>query len=107
MSLSGASLSSVLGAAMSASLIGRLRSSAVRLSATAGRCRSRALASLRTRHHGPSIMGFEDKVEQSQTRSCCKFEQQVQAIVRTYLIHRPARDIFPLLGGFRVFSYRV
>src|SRR5215470_5809022 len=22
-------------------------------------------------------------------------------------IHRPARDTFPLLGGFRVFSYRV
>src|SRR5262245_63541006 len=27
-------------------------------------CRSRALASLRTRHQGPSIMGFEDEVEQ-------------------------------------------
>ena len=28
-------------------------------------CRSRARASLRNRHHGPSIMGFEDQVEQS------------------------------------------
>src|SRR5207248_10007340 len=28
-------------------------------------CRSRARASLRTRHQGPSIMGFEDEVEQS------------------------------------------
>ena len=34
-------------------------------------CRSRALASLRTRHQGPSIMGFEDEVEQSFGRPCC------------------------------------
>src|SRR5262249_312466 len=34
------------------------------------RCRSRARASLRTRHHGPSIMGFEDEVEQSYGRPC-------------------------------------
>jgi hypothetical protein len=34
------------------------------------RCRSRALASLRTRHQGPSIMGFEDEVEQSFGRPC-------------------------------------
>src|SRR6266566_1499061 len=32
--------------------------------------RSRALASLRTRHQGPSIMGFEDEVEQSFRRHC-------------------------------------
>ena len=34
-------------------------------------------------------------------------EQQVQADIRTHLIHRPARDIFPPLGGALVFSYRV
>src|SRR5215510_13866076 len=34
------------------------------------RCSSRALASLRTRHQGPSIMGFEDEVEQSFGRPC-------------------------------------
>ena len=34
-------------------------------------------------------------------------ERQVQADIRTHLIHRPARDIFPPLGGARVFSYRV
>src|SRR6476660_2042451 len=34
-------------------------------------------------------------------------ERQVQADIRTHLIHRPARDIFPPLGGTRVFSYRV
>ena len=34
-------------------------------------------------------------------------ERRVQADMRTHLIHRPARDIFPPLGGVRVFSYRV
>jgi hypothetical protein len=34
------------------------------------RCRSRARASLRNRHQGPSIMGFEDEVEQSLRRPC-------------------------------------
>jgi hypothetical protein len=34
------------------------------------RCRSRARASLRNRHQGPSIMGSEDEVEQSLPRSC-------------------------------------
>src|SRR5450759_840982 len=34
------------------------------------RCRSRARASLRNRHQGPSIMGFEDEAEQSVTRPC-------------------------------------
>src|SRR5579871_3054078 len=68
---------------------------------------SRARASLRNRHQGPSIMGFEDEVEQSLPRPCRQFERQVQADMRTHLIHRPARDIFPPLGGFRVFSYRV
>jgi hypothetical protein len=33
-----------------------------------------------------------------------QFGRQVQADMRTHLIHRPARDIFPLLGGSRVFS---
>src|SRR5437667_12667178 len=30
-------------------------------------------------------------------------ERQVQADMRTHLIHRPARDIIPPLGGARVF----
>ena len=34
------------------------------------RCHSRARASLRNRHRGPSIMGFEDEVEQSKGRPC-------------------------------------
>src|ERR1700732_5142342 len=33
-------------------------------------------------------------------------ERQVQADMRTHLIHRPARDIFPPRGGALVFSYR-
>src|SRR5262245_10297551 len=32
---------------------------------------------------------------------------EVQADMRTHLIHRPARDIIPPLGGARVFSYRI
>jgi hypothetical protein len=31
--------------------------------------------------------------------------RQVQADMRTHLIHRPARDIIPPLGGVRVSSY--
>ena len=64
-----------------------------------GQCHSRARASLRNRHTGPSIMGFEDEVERSLGRPC---RRQVQADMRTHLIHRPARDIIPPLGGPRV-----
>ena len=53
------------------------------------RCRSRAPASLRNRHIGRSIMGFEDEVERSFRRPC---RPQVQADSRTHLIHRPARE---------------
>ena len=68
------------------------------------RCRhhSRARASLRNRHRGPSIMGFEDKVERSLGRPC-RSCRQVQADMRTHLIHRPARDTVPPLGGARSF----
>ena len=69
------------------------------------RCRSRARASLRNRHQGPSIMGFEDKVEQSFGRPYRQSDGRVQAAVRTHLIHRPARDIIPPLGGARVSFY--
>ena len=66
-----------------------------------GQCRSQARASLRNRHIGRSIMGFEDEVEQSFGRPC---RRQVQADMRTHLIHRPARDTIPPLGGARVSS---
>src|SRR5215471_13084683 len=52
-------------------------------------------------HHG--IRGRGGTIYRAALR--CRW--QVQAIKRTHLIHRPARDIFPLLGGSRVFSYRV
>src|SRR5665213_1075929 len=56
--------------AMSASLIGRSGSSTFRLSTTAVSMSLTARASLRNRHQGPSIMGFEDEVEQSLGRPC-------------------------------------
>src|ERR1700751_4598414 len=43
-------------------------------------------------------MGFEDKVEQSLPRPCRSY-RQVQADMRTHLIHRPPRDTIPPLGG--------
>src|SRR5262245_30954564 len=55
---------------MSASLIGHQVSSAFRLPTDQCQCRSRARASLRNRHQGPSIMVFEDEVEQSFGRPC-------------------------------------
>ena len=33
--------------------------------------------------------------------------RQIQADMRTHLIHRPARDIIPPLGGSPVFSYYI
>jgi len=55
---------------MSASLIGRLGQALSGYPPVQCRCRSRARASLRTRHQGPSIMGVEDEVEQSNGRPC-------------------------------------
>src|SRR5215471_2288050 len=89
-----------------ASLIGRLRSSTIRLSAAA---MSMSLTGSRFSsesapgpfHHG--IRGRGGTIFRAALR--CRW--QVQATKRTHLIHRPARDIFPLLGGSRVFSYRV
>ena len=57
---------SVTGAA--ASLIGRWGQALSGHPRLQCRCRSRARASLRNRHQGPSIMGFEDEVEQSKGR---------------------------------------
>ena len=103
---------SVAGQRMSAmpliaSLIGHSGSSAFRPTTTTavsmsltGSCFSSESAP------GPSIMGVEDEAEQSTERPCCN-ERQVQAIGRTHLIHRPARDIIPPQGGARVSSYRM
>ena len=64
--------------AMSTSLIGPFGSSAFRLSTGRCRSRSRARASLRNRHQGPSISDGWSKWTYDLT-----------------LIHRPARDIVP------------
>src|ERR1017187_4949563 len=53
---------------MSASLIGRWGQALSDYPPLQCRCRPRARASLRNRHLGPSIMGFEDEAEQSVTR---------------------------------------
>ena len=85
----------------SASLIGRSRSSTFRLSTTAvsmslaGSCFSTESAP-RPFHHG--IRGRGGTIFRAALPS---EERQDQADSRTHLIHRPARDILPLLGGSR------
>jgi len=61
---------SQIAGGMSASLIGRFGSSAFRRSTSTVSMSSRARASLRNRHQGPSIMGFENEMEQSIGRPC-------------------------------------
>ncbi len=96
-------LLSSFGLYMSASLIGRLGSSTFRLSAAAvsmsltGSCFSSESAP-RPFHHGIRRRGgaiFRSALPSD--------ERQVQADMRTHLIHRPARDIIPPLGGARSF----
>jgi hypothetical protein len=82
-------------------------SSAFRLSTTPlqCRCRSRARASLRTRHQGPSIMGFEDEAEQSVGRPCRQcdgrfkptYELTSSIVPRGTSFHRWVELEFPLL----------
>src|SRR5674476_1706958 len=91
--------------AMSASLIGHLGSSTFRLSTTAmsmslaGSCFSSESAPWPF-HHGIRRRGGT-----IYWAALPSDERQVQADKRTHLIHRPARDIIPPLGGARVFSY--
>src|SRR6202163_4430933 len=79
---------------MSASLIGHLGSSTFRLSTTtvsmsrAGSCFSSELPSWDSRTRWNNLY-----------RGLAVRRRQVQADMRTHLIHRPARDIFPRLGG--------
>src|SRR6202795_1308188 len=91
---------------MSASLIGRLGSSTFRLSTTTavlvsptGSCFSSESAprpfQYGIRRRGGTIFGA----------ALPSYRQWVQADIRTHLIHRPARDIIPPLGGTRVSSY--
>src|SRR6204780_2001878 len=90
------------GGPMSASLIGRLGSSTFRPStptvsmSLAGSCFSSESA-LRPFHHGIRRRGGT-----IYWTALPSVERQVQATLRTHLIHRPARDIIPPLGGARV-----
>jgi hypothetical protein len=92
---------------MSASLIGRLGSSAFRLSTStvlvslAGSCFSAESAP------GPFHHGIRERGGSIFGAALASEERQVQADIRSHLIHRPARDIMPPYGGARVFSYRV
>src|SRR5664280_1133036 len=97
--------SHLIGAAcsMSASLIGRSGSSAFRLSTTAmsmsltGSCFSSESAP------GPFHHGIRRRGGTIYTAALPSDERQVQADMRTHLIHGPARDILPPLGGSRFF----
>src|SRR5271163_956721 len=90
-----------------ASLIGRLGSSTFRLSAAsvsmplAGSCFSSESAP-RPFHHG--IRGRGGTILSATLLSSGR---QVQSDIRTHLIHCPARDTIPPLGGVRVTSYGV
>ncbi len=89
------------GPEMSASLIGRLGSSAFRLSTTtvsmslAGPCFSSESAP------GPFHHGFRGRGGTICWAALPSYRQEVQADIRTRLIHRPARDIIPPPGGAR------
>src|SRR6202035_4099460 len=97
---SAAAVSMSLTGSCFSSLIGRLGSSTFRPSAAAvsmsltGSCFSSESA-LGPFHHG--IRGRGGTIFWSALPSD---ERQVQADMRTHLIHRPARDIIPPLGGF-------
>ena len=87
---------------VSASLIGRLGSSAFRLSTVpvsmslAGSCFSSKSAP------GPFHHGVRGRGGTIFTAALPSNRRQIQADTRTHLIHRPARDIIPPLGGARV-----
>src|SRR4029079_16336645 len=90
---------------MRTSLIGRFGSSTFRLSTIAVSMsltgsRFSSESALRPFHYG--IRGRGGTIFWTALPSD---ERQVQADMRTHLIHRPARDIFPPQGGARVSSY--
>jgi hypothetical protein len=91
----------------SASLIGRLGSSTFRLSTTSV---SMSLTGSRFSSEsapGPFHHGIRGRGGTIFSAALPSDKRQVQADVRTHLIHRPARDIFPPQGGTRVSSYLI
>src|SRR5260221_7994089 len=92
--------------ATATSLIGRLGQALSGYPPLQRQCRSRARASLRTRHQGPSIMGFEDEVEQSFGRPCrqcdCRFKRTYELtssiVPRGTSFHRSVELECPSIG---------
>jgi Phage integrase central domain len=94
---------------MSASLIGRLGSSAFKLSTTTAASMSLA-GSCFSSETAPRPFHDEDSRTRWNNlyRGLSSNERQVQADIRTHLTHRPTRrDIIPPLGGALVSSYRI
>ena len=90
---------------MPASLIGRLGSSTFRLSTTSV---SMSLAGSRFSSDSaprPFHHGIRERGGTICATALPSDERQVQADMRTHLVHRPARDIIPPLGGSRVSFY--
>ena len=90
---------------MSASLIGHSGSSAFRLSTTTV---SMSLTGSRfSSDSAPrALPSWDSKTRWNNLSGDLAVNgRQVQADIRTHLIHRPARDIIPPLGGSQVFSY--
>src|SRR5580704_3921106 len=92
---------------MSASLIGRSGSSTFRLSTAAVLMSLAGSRFSSDSAPGPFHHGIRGRGGTIFRAALPSEERKVQADMRTHLIHRPARDIFPLLGGTLVFSYRV
>src|SRR6478736_3719171 len=107
MSVVGQKPTSNLYSTMSASLIGRFRSSTFRLSTHLSVDVARGLALLFGIGTGPFHHGIRGRGGTIFTAALLSVERQVQADMRTHLIHRPARDIIPPQGGARVSSYRI
>jgi putative transposase len=84
-----------------ASLFGRVKSSALRFSVSMAPTVLRALASLRIRHNGPSMMGSE---ERGGTILPHLEGREEHARFRTHLIRRPAGDSLPPRCGSSRFS---
>src|SRR5258705_10458146 len=79
---------------MSASLIGHLGSSAFRLSTTTGSMSLTGSCFSSESAPGPFHHGIRGRGGTIFRAALPSIERQVQADMRTHLIHRPARDIF-------------
>jgi len=93
--------------AMSASLIGHSGQALSDYPPLQCRCRSRARASLRNRHQGPFHHGIRGRGGTIFRAALPSDERQVQADMRTHLIHRPRGTSFHRAVDLRFFSYLI